>query len=170
MFLAGYDELKLRLTRRLGSVDQATDALHETFLRLGNASVVGPVRSPNAYLFRAALNVAIDQRVAETRRLNFMDVHELLDIPDQEPDPERAAEARSEVDALKRALAELPFRRREMFLAVWMEEQPRQDVADRFGVTLRTVQAELKLALEHCSRRLDRSERKNFASRRDQLS
>ncbi len=170
LFLTGYDDLKLRLTRRLGSADQASDALHETFLRLDRAAVAGPVRNPKAYFFRAALNVAINQRIAETRRLNSMDIQELLDIPDQAPDPARAAEARSEIEALKRALGELPARRREMFLAVWVEEKPHQEVAAHFGVTVRTVQAELKLALEHCARRLDRTIIKNFASERQQLS
>jgi RNA polymerase sigma-70 factor, ECF subfamily len=162
LFLAAYDDLKLRLTRRLGSADQATDALHETFLRLEKAAVAGPVLNPNAYFFRAALNVATNQRIADTRRLDFMDIEDLLDIPDQGPDPARAMEARSEIDALKRALAELSPRRREMFLAVWVEEKSHQEIAERFGVTIRTVQAELKLVLEHCARRMQRTAGKNL--------
>src|ERR1700743_318411 len=78
LFLAAYDDLKHRLTRRLGSADQASDALHETFPRLENEGVAGPVLNPNAYFFRAALNVATNQRIAETRRLDFMDIEELL--------------------------------------------------------------------------------------------
>src|ERR1700742_794519 len=112
LFLAAYDELKQRLTRRLGSADQAADALHETFLRLEKAALAGPIQNPNAYFFRAALNVATNQRIADTRRLDFLDIEELLNIPDREPDPAQTAEYRSEIDALKRALAELPARRR----------------------------------------------------------
>ena len=155
LFLDGYDDLKKRLTRRLGSADHAMDALHETFLRLEKAAIGGEVRNPQAYFFRAALNVAINQRIASSRRLDALDIEELLDIPDQAPDAARAVEARSEIDALKRALAELPERRRAIFMAVWIEEQPHQVIADRFGVTVRTIQAELKLALDHCKRRRD---------------
>ncbi len=165
LFLTAYDGLKQRLTRRLGSADHASDALHETFLRLEKAAVSGPIVNPNAYFFRAALNVAANQRIAETRRLDFMDIEELLDIPDQQPDPARAAEARSEMDALKRALAELSARRQKIFVAVWVDGKSHQEVADHFSVTVRTVQADLKLALEHCAHRLGRTATKNLRAK-----
>jgi RNA polymerase sigma-70 factor (ECF subfamily) len=157
LFLDGYDDLKRRLTRRLGSPDHAADALHETFLRLEKAAIVGELRNPQAYFFRAALNVATNQRIADSRRLSALDIEELLDIPDQAPDAARTVEARSEMDALTRALAELPERRRAIFMAVWVEEQPHQAIANRYGVTVRTIQAELKLALDHCRRRKDQA-------------
>jgi RNA polymerase sigma factor (sigma-70 family) len=170
LFLAGYDDLKHRLTRRLGSADHASDALQETFLRLDRAAVVAPVQNPQAYLFRAAMNVAINQRTAETRRLSSLEIEDLLNIPDQNPNPAQAAESRSEIDALKRALAELPVRRREICVAVWVDGEAHQALAQRYGVTVRTIQMELKAALEFCARRLGRKVIKNFASATRQLS
>jgi RNA polymerase sigma-70 factor (ECF subfamily) len=168
--VAGYDVLKGRLTRRLGSADLAGEALQDTFVRLQCAAEIGHVRSPHAYLARMAFNLATNRRVAEGRRLNVSGTETLLDIADDAPDAARAAEARSEIEALKRALAELPSRRRAIFLAAWVEEVPHAGIAERFDVSVRTVQIELRYALEHCSLRLDRKLTKNFVDRPRRLS
>jgi RNA polymerase sigma-70 factor, ECF subfamily len=170
LLLGGYDDLKRRLACRLGSMDLAGEALQETFLRLECAGDIGPVRQPRAYLYRIALNIAINRRVAENRRLTAAEAEALLDVVDETPDPARTAEARSEVEALKRALVELPPRRREIFLAAWVYEVPHQKIAERFGITLRTVQMELKDAREHCALRLDRNVTKKLAATSRQLS
>lgn len=166
----GYDDLKKRLARRLGSAELAGEALQETFLRLECAANIGPVRNPKAYLFRIALNIASNHRVAEARRLTVRETEALLDIADDMPDPARIVEARSEIEALKRALAELPARRREIFIAVWRDETPHQAIAAHFGVTVRTIQIELRHALEHCAARLNRDVTKKFASSLRRLS
>jgi RNA polymerase sigma-70 factor (ECF subfamily) len=152
-----------RLTRRLGSADLASEALQDTFLRLECAGEIGPVSSPRAYLLRIALNIATNRRISENRRLTVPESEALLEMPDESPDPARTAEARSEIAALKRALAELPARRRDIFLAAWVEELPHQQIAERFDLSVRTIQIELRQALEYCGQRLEREQRKNFA-------
>jgi RNA polymerase sigma-70 factor, ECF subfamily len=158
LLLRGYDDLKKRLAHRLGSVELAGEALQDTFLRLEHAGNIGVVQRPQAYLYRVALHMAINRRVAENRRLTAAETEALLDIVDEAPDPARTAEARSEVEALKRALLELPPRRREIFVAAWIEEVPPQKIAEHFGLSLRTIQIELKYAREHCALRLGRIE------------
>jgi RNA polymerase sigma-70 factor (ECF subfamily) len=170
LLLVRYDDLKRRLTRRLGSAELAGDALQDTFIRLERSPQIGPVRNPQAYLARMALNIAANHRVAEARRLTVSETEALLDIVDDAPDPARAAEAKSDIDALKRALAELPPRRRDIFMAAWVEEISHAEIAERYDVTVRTIQIELKHALEHCSLRLGRSTPKKFATRPRRLS
>lgn len=155
--LVSYEDLKSRLARRLGSSELAGDALQDTFLRLECAGEIGPVGNPDAYLFRTALNVAADHRRAERRRLTSVEIEAVLDLADETPNPARITEARSDIEALRRALAELPSRRREIFLAAWLYGVPRQQIADHFGVSLRTIKVELKHAREHCAVRLDRN-------------
>jgi RNA polymerase sigma-70 factor, ECF subfamily len=169
LLVADYDELKKRLTRQLGSADLAGEALQDTFLRLEGAEI-GPVRRPAAYLARMALNIATNRRISENRRLTAAETEILLQVPDDAPDPARTAEARSDIEALKRALAELPARRREVFLAAWVEELPHSAIAERFGATVRTIQIELKHAVEHCALRLKRSTGKEFATQPRRLS
>jgi len=157
LLLADYTELDRRLARRLGSADAASDVLHETYLRLEGIGEIGSMRSPKAYLFRIALNIANDRRRAESRRLTVDEVDCLLDIPDDQPDAERVIENRSEVDLLRRAIAELPERRRCVLTLSRIEGLPNREIAEQLGVTVRTVETDLKQAVEHCAHRLKRS-------------
>jgi RNA polymerase sigma factor (sigma-70 family) len=154
LLLTGYDDFKKRLARRLGSSDMAADALHDTYVRLSSNVEIGPVARPDAYLFRIAMRLAADRR--RTDAYGSSEARVLLDIVDDGPDPERIVEARSEIEALKRGLMEMPQRRRDILIAASIDEIPYSVLAERFKVTKRTIQSELKLALVHCSKRLDR--------------
>lgn len=156
LLLADYDSLKKRLTRRLGSADLAGDTLQDTFLRLSAANEIGPIRNPRAYLFRVAMNVAATRKIAETRRQMVSEPKVSSCLEDDAPGPARIVEGRSEIEALKRALSELPARRREILVAARLDGTPNLSIARRCGVTVRTVQVELKQALTHCALRLDR--------------
>ena len=166
LLVASYDDLKQRLTRRSGSADLADEALQDTFLRLSKATIAEPIRDLNAYLFRVAMSVLSNRRVAERRHYSVVDVDALLNFVDDNPDPERTIEARSGIDALKRAILELPARRREIVVAVFVHEMPLNKVAQRFGVSMRTIQVELKQALAYCAIRLDRLPRRSKAVHR----
>lgn len=150
-----YDELRRRLTRRLGSADLASDALQDTWLRLQGKQIVDAV-SPGAYLFRMAFNVAIDRQRSESRRLTLGEIDDLLDVADPSPDPADSAQSRAELEQLVRAMEELPERRRGILLAVRVEGLTQPEVARRFGVSLRLVELELQRAQEYCAARLDR--------------
>lgn len=157
MLLADYSDLDRRLTRRLGSADLASDVLHETYLRVEGISEIEAVRSPKAYLLRIALNIANDRRRVENRRLTVDEVDALLDIPDERPDAARVIEDRSELSLLKRAIAELPERRRNVLLLSRVEGLPNREIAARLGLTVRTIETDLKQAVEHCAEKMKRS-------------
>ncbi|MBB1603741.1 RNA polymerase sigma factor [Variovorax sp. UMC13] len=156
LFLSRYDQFRRHLHQRLGSEDLANDALHETYLRMESMSVLGAIRYPSAYLFRIALNIAEDQRKSGARLLSVPDVEALYEMADEMADPARTAEARGEIEALERALAELPRRRRAIVVAARIDEMPHREIARRFGVSERTVEKELRAGLEHCCERLGR--------------
>lgn len=151
-----YEDLKTRLSRRLGSTELAGDALQETYLRLERAEIAGTVRSPTAYLFRMAFNAALDRQRAEKRRLHASEIDHLVHIADDMPGPARIVEARDDVQALVRAIAELPPRRRAILLAARLEGMPQRDIAKRLGISLRLVEKELRLAQEQCAEKLQR--------------
>jgi RNA polymerase sigma-70 factor (ECF subfamily) len=148
-----YDELKRRLTRRVGSSDVAAEALHETWIRLGQSHDVAAVRRPESYLFRIALNVAVDRHRADVRWSDRAGVAALLHSDDDQLDPEHAVLMQSEMAAMEKVLAELPERRRAIFLAALTEELPYREIANRFGISLRSVEREMSHAFEHCSKR-----------------
>jgi RNA polymerase sigma-70 factor, ECF subfamily len=150
-----YDGLVKKLTRRLGSSDFAYEALHETFLRLERVTDAVPIRSPADYIFRIAINIARDRQKAQKLRVSAAEIDSLLDVSDDGPSPARIVEARSDIDAFKRALAELPARPRDVLHSIAIEGRTPHDVATRLGVSVRTVESDLKLALSHCADCLD---------------
>ena len=157
LFLEWQPELRKRLRRRLGSDELVNDVLQETYLRVERLGDSSPVsHNPAGYLFRMALNVAADQRQAESRYLTGEEVQDLLHIADAALDPARIAHARIEIAALEHALGELTARQREILIAARVDDLPQQEIADRFRISVRMVGKELKKALEHCGERLDR--------------
>jgi RNA polymerase sigma-70 factor (ECF subfamily) len=170
MLVGGYAELRKRLERMLGSADLADDALQDTYLRLEAGQELHPVRSPRAYLLKMAFNMALSRRRTERRRMTVSEGEAILDSMDPSPGPEQVTLARSEMDALRRALTQMPERRRAMFLASWSEGLSNAEIADRFGLGVRMVQLELKAAADYCAAQLGRSTTRQFAATRPPTS
>lgn len=151
-----YEDWRRRLVRRLGSVELATEVLHETWLRLDSTGEPDTLREPQSYLYRMMLNVAADRRRAEKRWASREDLEALQHADDDLLDPERIVAARSEIKALERVLGELPPLRRAIFVAATVEGQSYRLIAAHFGISLRTVEREMRRAVDHCSKRLDK--------------
>ncbi|EON14017.1 MULTISPECIES: RNA polymerase sigma factor [Pandoraea] len=151
-----YGQLKTLLSRKLGSSDLAGDALQDTWLRLENTENIEPVRNPGAYLYRMAYHAAIDKQRAEDRRLSVGEIETMLDLVSPEPGPAQIAEANSDLNALARVLEQMPQRRRDILLAVRLDGLAQREVAERFGISLRLVELELKRAQEFCADQMER--------------
>lgn len=164
--LSRYEVLVRRLTRRLGSSDRAAEALQETFLKLERTEDLGPVANPEAYLLRVAVNMAGSQDRAERRRLKSDEVDALLGVADPAPDPEAVMMSLSDLEALRRVLMDLPARQREILLRARVEGESGQALAERFGVTTRTIELELRRALDFCAARIDRKVIQRFGPAR----
>jgi RNA polymerase sigma-70 factor (ECF subfamily) len=156
LLTAGYEDLKRRLTRRLGSADTAAEALHETYLRLDGTAEIGSIRNPGAFLYRMALNVAMDGYRVDMRWLRRAELEALQHESDDQLTPERIVMARSEIALLEVALIDMPPRRRAIFMTALIEDLPYREVAARFGVSVRLVEREVRKALDHAGGRLEK--------------
>jgi RNA polymerase sigma-70 factor (ECF subfamily) len=155
LLLDRYDDIRARLTKRLGSADHASDAMQDTWLRLAHTESVGPVKSPGNYLYRIALNVAEDHRRMERRqRISPIEIESLLGLADDAPTPEQTVLARSDLKAFKAIVDELPERRREIFMAARIGNMSQHEIADCLGVSRQLVTKEIGLALRHCLMRM----------------
>lgn len=150
-----YWDFKSHLTRRFGSEDIASESLHETWLRLHRPGNVGPLRNGSAYLLRVAFNIATDRLRADSRNLRRSEIDAVLNLADPGPGPAREIEARAELAALARAIAELPERSRAILVAARMEGLSHQRIADRHGISRRTVLYELERAIAFLEARLE---------------
>lgn len=146
-----YDDLKRRLTLHLGSADLAGEALQETWLRLESGKESNEsVQYPLSYLMRMATNSALDRLRSEKRFLSGDEVDQILStLSDPMPGPAQTFEARSEAERLALVIKKMPVRRRNILILIRVDEMPRQEVADRLGVSLSLVDRELKRAHEY---------------------
>lgn len=153
-----YGDLRKTLSRRLGSDDWADEALQDTFLKIDRvqpdrAGQNGAIGNPMAYLLRAALNTAFNQRRAEKRRLSDAEIDDILDVPDETPDSLRIVESRSDVARFKTILMGLPPRARQILIAARLDGLTRPEIAERLGISLSLVEKELRSAHEYCVKR-----------------
>jgi RNA polymerase sigma factor (sigma-70 family) len=147
-----YEYLVDHLERRLRSPELARDALHDAYLRLERSKEIEKIGNPIGLLLRVATNLARDRERKSRRLLTLAEIETAFNLVDDAPDPARTAEAISEFQAFERALAELPARRRAILLASLKERLPSRVISQRFGLSKRRVDVELKLAREHCAR------------------
>jgi RNA polymerase sigma-70 factor (ECF subfamily) len=155
LVVAGYDDLRRQLARRLGSDDRARDVLHDTYLRLDRTDddAVDHVDNPGGYLIRMAMNLAKNQRRAEQRLADRGEAYAALHAPRPAADAARPGEA-IDTNALRIAVQALPERRRYILLAASVEGLSQDELALQLGITRRTVAAELRKALAFCLRQL----------------
>ena len=156
IFLLGYDDLKVRLTRRLGSAELAGDALQDTWLRLEHAIPLGPVLRPKPYILRIAYNIALKRLRGERTMVTLEEVREELRLVDEAPTPAQVTEGREELTLLLQAAEELTPRQRNILFAARLDGDTLQDIAIRFGIPERTVARELRRALLYCGERVGR--------------
>lgn len=162
--LLKYEDLKKRLTRKLGSAELAGDALHDTWLRLERGGEIAQVNSPDTYLLRMAINMARDTRRAESRFVSISDAKVLLGIADDATGADRIVEGRSDLKLLMAVMAELPPRRKAILLAARVEGLGRSEIALRYGVSVRYVHRELRAAHDYCAERLEKTAEEKFIS------
>ncbi|MGO4717336.1 RNA polymerase sigma factor [Bradyrhizobium sp. 2TAF24] len=155
LLVSGYDDLRRRLTRRLGSADAATEVLHEAWLRLDRGPDIVALERPQSYLYRMALNVAVDRQRAENRWVGKAELEALMVADTDVLDPEHIAAMRSEMAALERVVAQLPARCRAVFTAALVDELSYREIAERLGISLRTVEREMNHALAHCGKHFE---------------
>ncbi len=101
--------------------------------------------SPKAFVYAIARNLLIQR----TRRQQIVPIEAVADFDvlgavTDTPSPERAAIARDELRRLQAALDRLPPRCREAFVLQQVEGLTRQEIADRMGVSDKTVMTHLR--------------------------
>lgn len=113
------------------------------------------VHNPQAYLYRAACNTAMDMLDARRRHQGKADFELQMDVmADGAPGPAAIAEAGSDLRALGRVLEGLPKLQSSVLLALRIDERPRSEVAQQFGISLRKVDRALAQALAFCAEQM----------------
>jgi RNA polymerase sigma factor (sigma-70 family) len=160
-----YRELLNFLTRAVRNRDSASDLTQESFARVYAAERAGMViRDPRALLYKTARNLLID---AHRRRDALAcpvspggDTDGLAAEPDDQIgpaalEPEAALAARQRFEAIAAIVDALPPRCREVFMHVKFDGLTHAETAQRMGISVKTVEMQVQIALSACWDRLD---------------
>lgn len=142
--------LQSLLRKRVGNRDDAADLAQDTFVRVLRSDVpLEDIREPQRYLATVARGLVADffrRRTLEQAYLDYLAV-----LPeDLAPSPEEQAIVQQTLIDVDRLLHALPPKVRQAFVLAQFEELTYPEIAERLGVSLRTVSNYLTRAMEHC--------------------
>lgn len=99
------------------------------------------------WITRIAVNKAIDyKRAQERKKEQLVEAWEFVGSTGEEADGRPVEELvlrRQRKDEVRRQLEQLPDHYREVVVAFYMEEKSYQEIADEFGMALKTVESKL---------------------------
>lgn len=149
VFLTHRDRL-LRFLVARGAGDAAEDLLHEVWLKI-TARRTGPIASPVSYLFRTADTLMIDrfrsERQAGLRERAWSEVNDgaTPGVSDA-PSAERHLIGREQARIVAETLDTLGPRPAAIFRRHRVDGLSQRQVAEEFGVSLSTVESDLRRA------------------------
>ncbi|MGF7177471.1 RNA polymerase sigma factor [Azospirillum doebereinerae] len=144
------------ISRRTGDPQAAGDLAQDAFLRLARMPDGDAVENPAGLLFTVADRIALDHCRA-ARRQRLRDAGPLDDdLPAPGPTAEAVAERNETMARLRGAIDGLSPKTRAVFLLYHAEGLAYREIAERLGISPRTVEYHLRQALEQCRTHMKR--------------
>jgi RNA polymerase sigma-70 factor (ECF subfamily) len=155
-FARHQDELLGTLFYLVGNLEDARDALQETFIKCWrHRREIGQIQNLRAWIFRVALNTGRDVRQTAWRRKRRQLAGE-EDMIDATVDSPAAIVARSEqIDRLREAIRELRPEEQEVFLLRQNGDLTYEQIAEVIGIPTGTVKTRMRLALSKLRKALN---------------
>lgn len=148
--------LRRFIALRVGGGADVDDLVHEVFLRFARRPPDQGVERLDSYLFQTAANLIRDRaRRQQVRRLATPDIEEAA-VAQTPATPEQTLIDRETLIQVRRALADLPERTRHVFLLYRIDGLRHQAIADALGVSIGTVEKDVRRAMAHLTRRVRR--------------
>ncbi len=153
-----YRELLNFLARKVGDRDLAADLTQESYARVYAAKGT-PVHEPRALLYTTARHLVTDHYRRAVVRGQLPSDDAAVGDPDaamgpESLEPDARLAGRQRLAAIERAVAGLPPRPREAFVLYKLDGLSRGEVADKMGVSVKTVETHLQIAMDACLRQL----------------
>ncbi|MGN8258566.1 sigma-70 family RNA polymerase sigma factor [Pseudomonas sp. SMSB3] len=142
--------LEAWLRRRMGNAWDAADLSQDTFMRvLTSAQPLAEIREPRAYLLTVGKRLL--SNLHQRRSVERAYLEALAQLPEHNlPSPEQRWILLETLQALDELLDGLKPPVRQAFLHSQLEGLGYEQIAERLGVSLRTVKRYMAQAYEHC--------------------
>ena len=146
-------ELTLRgwLRSRLPASLDVEDVLQEAYVRVLKARRKGMVRSPKAFLFTTARNLAIDlsRRHSFLKTIPYLEDEDISVLDVDEGAFECLAKSQ-ELELLTDAIQALPKSCRRIFTLRKVYNMPQTEIAEELGLSIHTVSNQLGIGFRKC--------------------
>jgi RNA polymerase sigma factor (sigma-70 family) len=140
--------LRRYFLRRANAAD-ADDLVQDVFLLLQARGAASEIENVQGYLFRTAANVLARRRQRTTWPWGAQEDVEQVEGLADEISPERILISKQAIDAIMRALEDLPERSAQAFFLYRFEHLSQEAVALRMGISVKAVEALMRRALRH---------------------
>ena len=142
------DVLRAWLSRRFPSGCDIDDVVQEAFISVLKAKKTGNLRSPKAFLFAAARNLALDKmKHSSVSRTVYLEQHELCAFEDGGMDIPEIVSRNQELEIMTKAIQSIPDRCRQVFTLRKVYGMPQREIAKKLNISKNTVSAHLTVGL-----------------------
>lgn len=127
------------------------DVVQESYLRLWKASTLQPVRSAKALLYTIARNIAL-KVLRKSGNAPFVPLASFAagGVLDDRPSAAESASMQEKIDLLADAVMVLPPRCREIIILHKIQGRSQKEVAERLGLSARTVESQVRIGVRRC--------------------
>jgi RNA polymerase sigma factor (sigma-70 family) len=154
---AHYADITHAVRRRGYPSSTARDVVHDLYVKLASRpEILRNKRSIKAFLCRAAINLGIDRQRREMKeaRLFSGSEREALSVAGSGPAPDHILEIEARIAILREAIAELPERRRVVFILHRLYHLTPDEISAKLDISRNMVDRHLRRAFAHCLDRL----------------
>lgn len=125
--------------RRIRDFAEAEDLTQEVLVRIAQKSATIDADRPHAYVFQIAANLLRDRARRNRVRDSYLS-RSGDEERTEERDPARVLEGKQSLTTVTRALQDMPERTRTIFILFRLENLKQREIADKLGVSVRTVE------------------------------
>jgi RNA polymerase sigma factor (sigma-70 family) len=149
-------QLRRFLAHQIPDAREAQDLMQEVYLRILTLKRPEGIRSPKAYLYRVAANIAWQHRLSCNTGPDWVPFEETEEIhaslPDslRTSDPEAAAELCERLDEVTQRLNPLPLRVRSALLWHYRDGYTCEEIGERLSVRRNRVKKYIARAMASC--------------------
>jgi len=146
-------------------VRDVDDVVQDSYLRIWKTKTESPIQSAKAFLFKVARHLAIDlvrrQRASPLRTVRDLNA---LSVIEDKPTAADVLSLEEKTHLLADALATLPDRCRTIVVLHKLEGLSQKEVAQRLGLSIRTVEVQVARGVKRCEEYLRERGLQSFCS------
>ena len=145
------EKLRAWLISRFPSTCDIDDVIQDAYVRVLKAHDKGTIRSPKAFLFATARNLATDRlRRIKVANNEILVENEVSSVWDEKMGIPETISKNQELEMLTKAIQSLPTRCRQIFTLRKVYGMSQKAIAKKMGISENTVSNQLTIGLHKC--------------------